>query len=779
MEAKYGVRKYLQEMKTNHFFVTFIVVLVTCLSSLIDIGVVVEGHRIQQVSNHYRATPNLYHINQLLDYQSSSSSPSSSLTSLSSPSFGIFALLNKNSSSSSSSSHTSPPAQYVNIKPLLEQQLESSSSDVISGQCQSDLYDLSKLKYPDSFQIIEASGKSFFDLGNYDNCLSLPSNVSQYCSVSVGMVTGMGGLCVPVSCSEQDINLALQTAVNLTGMASKLGPMGYQGQFTIHCYSGDHTTIRPPLTTGPIIMIIVCSIIIALVIAGTLIEYIVFKIKDEKKDNNNNVFTSPNGAIDGIFQFDEKKQIQDSSNEWIKESSLGLQILMSFSLIQNYHNFTTSSSEKKHFNVLDGVRFMSTCWVVMGHTIAFNSQLGYDNFAYVMNSVLPTAAFQIITAGEFSVDVFFMLSGFLVGHALLQQLDKPEYAEEESCCGKLLFWMKYLLHRFIRLSPLYYFVLFVFWQLSPQFGSGPFFFGYDAITKSCDANWWTNLLYINTLYPPTMLTECFGWSWYLGDDMLYYIFVAPVAIILYKRSQKLGILYIIFLLALNFITNFWITLKYDLGTFFEFGIQSIIDATFITDIYQKPWTRVGAYAVGLVMAMIVEHQGMLRVIKTHLSVRLVYYTIAAALTSFFTFISYNSYTHPGGWSTMSNAFFNACGHTGFVIGAALFLLTAFAGHGGLVAWIFERPIFKNLSKLTYSTYLIHPIVIWCMAYSRVTPFHYSNSNVAAYIISSLVFSFFCAFIVHLFVEKPCVNLEKLFFLHRRPQQQQQKYTLLN
>ncbi|EGG18284.1 RING zinc finger-containing protein [Cavenderia fasciculata] len=653
----------------------------------------------------------------------------------------------------------------------------SSSSASISPQCETDLYDLSKLKYPSSFEIIEASGKGFFDLGNYDNCLSLPSNVSQYCAVTTdnGFVTALAALCLPSSCSETDINMALQTLINMTGMAPYLNETGLGGEFEIYCYSGDHLTDKLPMTAGPIVMIILCSIIAAFVCAGTLAEYFLYTHKAlSKKNQDTESYRISSNRNDWERNQSKQEKEHNSSINYssyqgeMKEASTPLQILLAFSLIQNYHSFTTSSSDKKHFDVLDGIRLLGTCWVVIGHNILFNINFGFDNLQTVLVNIVPSIPFQLIGAAEFSVDIFFMLSGFLVCHTLLQQLEKATYIDGP----KYKFWLKYIVHRYIRLSPLYFFMLFFFWKLSPQIGSGPWWFGYYSQTSSCEGSWWSNLLYINTLYPQT---GCMGWSWYLGNDMIYYIFVAPIAAVLYKKNKKFGVAFVFILFAITFTTNFWITLKYKLNTVFEITQLQEQVTDFTTDIYQKPWTRVGAYAVGLAMAMIVDTPAIMHVIKNKAPVRYLCYINALGITSFFTFIPYNSYIGDG-WSTLQNAFFNATGHTGFVIGAGLFIITAFAGRGGIVAWFLERPIFKNLSKLTYSTYIVHPIVIWTLAYSRVTLFHYAVVDVAATTISNIVFSLVCAFILHLTIEKPAINLEKLLF---HPKPSTIKYSLLN
>ena len=75
----------------------------------------------------------------------------------------------------------------------------------------------------------------------------------------------------------------------------------------------------------------------------------------------------------------------------------------------------------------------------------------------------------------------------------------------------------------------------------------------NAEDNYCRKNWWTNLLYVNNFvkttkpvsYQPTacdviyiqetvsvyaVCSQCVGWSWYLANDMQFYI-VAPLVLI--------------------------------------------------------------------------------------------------------------------------------------------------------------------------------------------------------------------------------------------------------
>lgn len=65
-----------------------------------------------------------------------------------------------------------------------------------------------------------------------------------------------------------------------------------------------------------------------------------------------------------------------------------------------------------------------------------------------------------------------------------------------------------IFHRFLRLIPTYAFVMGVFWFLVDHLGSGPFWFQIRDKTAQCSRYWWTNLLFINNLYPTVYDQQC-------------------------------------------------------------------------------------------------------------------------------------------------------------------------------------------------------------------------------------------------------------------------------
>lgn len=65
-----------------------------------------------------------------------------------------------------------------------------------------------------------------------------------------------------------------------------------------------------------------------------------------------------------------------------------------------------------------------------------------------------------------------------------------------------------------------------------------------------------------------------------------------------------------------------------------------------------------------------------------------------------------------------------------------------SGYGGFVTWFLSLPVFQVLSKIIYSTYLIHlPLIALHVNYSRTLPY-FTNYNLVRciVIIENIVFS---------------------------------------
>lgn len=85
--------------------------------------------------------------------------------------------------------------------------------------------------------------------------------------------------------------------------------------------------------------------------------------------------------------------------------------------------------------------------------------------------------------------------------------------------------------------------------------------------------------------------------------------------------------------------------------------------------------------------------------------------------------------------------------------------------GGLVAKFLAARCFIPFSRLNYSVFLIHPVVIAVFYGSQQGTFHFSHYLMTYLILGNLVVTYACAFLLSALFELPIMSLERL--LHKR------------
>ena len=77
--------------------------------------------------------------------------------------------------------------------------------------------------------------------------------------------------------------------------------------------------------------------------------------------------------------------------------------------------------------------------------------------------------------------------------------------------------------------------------------------------------------------------------------------------------------------------------------------------------------------------------------------------------------------------------------------------------------VFIFKVFIPLSNLTYSIYLVHLMVMAFFMINQHVPTHYQDSVFVPNVISTIVISAACAYVLTVTVEYPVRNLEKILF----------------
>ena len=284
---------------------------------------------------------------------------------------------------------------------------------------------------------------------------------------------------------------------------------------------------------------------------------------------------------------EEMSKISDD----VKPEGKFQQFLFAFAIYNNTKRLVYGRGKQvdKELEILNGVRFISIVFVILGHTFLYSLR-GPTSNPLAMLEWFDDWLFSIIQAAPYAVDVFFWLSGFLGSYLMLELMKKKN--------GKSQPYLMVILHRFLRLAPLYLATLFFFWQIMAMVGTGPVFFKYtDEYAGACNDYWWSHLLFINNFYPFTVDEQCMGWTWYLPNDMQFFLILPPLVVLCYKY-RTLGIGLIGAIMISSFIASV-IILQLS-----EFGPSLFrIKENYYRVYYTKPYMRIPPFLIGIYLGI--------------------------------------------------------------------------------------------------------------------------------------------------------------------------------
>jgi hypothetical protein len=164
--------------------------------------------------------------------------------------------------------------------------------------------------------------------------------------------------------------------------------------------------------------------------------------------------------------FGDKSRINEATGK--KEKTVWANLFLSFNFIRNFTKIFHVDHNGPHqdLTVLNGIRVLSMCWVILGHGYVFPISFGLKNMEQV-GEISKGFWFTVVPGGFYAVDTFYILSGFLVVYLMLGKLYPTK--------GKTNYPLVYF-HRFYRLVPailfLSTFVIYIF----PLIGDGPLFY---------------------------------------------------------------------------------------------------------------------------------------------------------------------------------------------------------------------------------------------------------------------------------------------------------------
>eukprot|EP00457_Paulinella_chromatophora_P002591 gb/GEZN01002596.1/.p1 GENE.gb/GEZN01002596.1/~~gb/GEZN01002596.1/.p1 ORF type:complete len:685 (-),score=86.95 gb/GEZN01002596.1/:357-2411(-) len=624
-----------------------------------------------------------------------------------------------------------------------------------------------------------ASGHAPNDLGTFSNCdpglaHQIPSNISygwctgsyRVANLAVPVVTGM---CVPRYCTAQEMQNDTIFQLLIADTETIFARLLYTpGSASVNCVSDQ----PKPLSVASVQWCLAFVCVLALFCtAATLLAnppvrggssfstsgLLPSTIESPRRQANVSLLSSPTSYKEILS---EEPPSDSCCSSFRCSPHPFCYILHSFlacwSLPRNLSRLLAAppppAPGQLDLGPLNGLRFLAMSWVILGHALIFKLAV-YSNRLYVFTIPIKTFVFQAVSNGTLSTDVFFLLSGFLGAHLLLQTLRRN---------GGKLRWPALVFSRWTRLLPAMLFWMLCYWQVAPYLTYGPIAYQLknSAPDKNCNKYWWTNALFIQNLYPGNLTDMCFNWTWYLANDFQFSIVVLPVVVWAYWKNPKWGWA----TLALMLVGCFSALLATCQVQGFQAGFFDLANPNYMDLIYIKPWMRAPAYLVGPLLAFALDHERhTFRLSKAQVFLCTV---CAVFLMAFFTYIplplnrndllASDKYVWPQGVNSLYLSF----SRFGFCVGLALIMWMLTTRQQGYV-WLGQvlgTDVMAPLAKLTYGAYLVHETWMLILYYSLHAYPQYSSLEYVENYVVFIVFSYVSSFVCYLLWEKPAMNL---------------------
>ncbi|XP_022806962.1 nose resistant to fluoxetine protein 6-like [Stylophora pistillata] len=609
---------------------------------------------------------------------------------------------------------------------------------------------------------------NFAMLGSYSECTKTIAD-AHYCTAFLSIsslpkdlpIPVPWGLCTPKQCSEHDITRALRFIFKFIPQVSLKPIQIGSKEISVVCDK------KSEYTTGVIITLALCGYILSLCLLGTIVDCTLSFLESRPSNINENneislvesghIITDkgeiPNGqegnhVTEDTYLLGHSPKANSSPSETLSSSQLQMirqhwmtRFFMCFSLVKNTSFITDTSNSPGNFTSLHGMRVLSMWWVILGHCY-FMLQFSPVTNLLSLKELFQRFTFQAVQNSSFSVDTFFVLSGLLATYLSLRRMDKNN--------GKLSLFHHYF-HRFWRLTPPYMFLVLFYDKLNGFLGKGPLWF-YAQNNPQCEKYWWTNLLYINNFYPKKTNGGhglCMGWTWYLADDMQFYI-IAPVILFIAYRFRLRGLLAIVsVLLAASFVTTATIYYSYDL-TGDDYDL-----------VYTKPYCRIPSYLVGMVLGYLLHKAKDWRLPTKVFNVTGWCLAIILAVSTLYGKYQTERQDDPQPFSRIQSISYGTFARFAWSLAIAWVIFACQRGLGGLVNRILSARFWILLSRLNYCAYLVHFVVLLNLLASNEFVWTYSDVHMAYRFVGVMSISYGVAFILSVCVEVPARQLEKL------------------
>jgi len=313
-------------------------------------------------------------------------------------------------------------------------------------------------------------------------------------------------------------------------------------------------------------------------------------------------------------------------------------------------------AHRQYYPALDGLRGLAILLVIVYHNFGF---INYFFFGWL------------------GVDLFFVLSGFLITDILLNTAGRPDYLRN------------FYTRRLLRIFPLYYLALLLFMYIIPAL-THSFPAGYYRENQCWMWTYLQNWLYI---FKPAGETTGLHHLWSLAVEEQFYL-LWPLIIILLKKPRRLLLFISLVLLAVIGL-RLWIW-NSQLANLAYFNLYT--------------FSRIDGLCIGCMIALLQRINPGFLTKNTYIVV----FFFAVANFAFFFINRHYAFSFP---------YLAIAGYTTFAMTFGLLVNEAVTNETRLITIIFNWPVLRFFGKISYGLYVFH----WPI-YLMLTPVLYQLIN---------------------------------------------------
>ncbi|CBL46043.1 Hypothetical protein HDN1F_24600 [gamma proteobacterium HdN1] len=415
-----------------------------------------------------------------------------------------------------------------------------------------------------------------------------------------------------------------------------------------------------------------------------------------------------------------------------------------FSLFRNVRLLLFRPST--NISTVDGFRAISMLLVVAFHSAAIfaMSNPGITNLTDLVEE--SGWALGWVWNADKGVDVFFVISGYLITNILLRQLENE---------GRIRLGNFYI-RRWMRLTPVYYALI------------GLYALAFANVPEGNVQNLWANLLYINNFLP--YKEQAMNWTWSLAIEEQFYL-LYPLVLTLIVRYTRKPVVWLWALFGLSFLVIFALLISDELlrtASGAAIVANPEIHAYHFSVIYDNLYTRYGALIAGCLGAYYQYYHS--EGVKAFFNRPLGKFVALLSLVVLLLLMAMPVLTKAFDDMQMIGLIYQA-GARNLIAGAVVILIMCSSETGWVattVRHVMGNRFWYPFAQLSYSMYLWHVIVVVAassmvgqamLKYPEKYPYTTFEAIGIVFLIST-VGTVILASLFYLFIERPIMNLRK-------------------